>query len=315
MLGEWASPSGRDKVMGLWRPIAPRSARPAVASVAAQAEGAVRSDLGDDPPGRHSRGQRAGHEGGRPAAHRRGERQEFFRCHPRRGAQGPRQDSSSRAGSSSLARRLDSEGGQTRVEALRILVRRRPGAARDAVDTLLEKGTSFERQGTFSILADSPDPAADQALLPWLDRLIAGKVPPEIQLDLIEAAAHRPSEELRSRLQRYEASKPKNDPLSPYRETLAGGNARRGRQIFLSKAEVSCLRCHKYTMFGGRSVGGEVGPDLTGVGSRQTREYLLESIVSPDQKIAQGFESVVLATSDGKVVTGVLKGEDARKSA
>ena len=138
-------------------------------------------------------------------------------------------------------------------------------------------------------------------------------MPPEIQLDLIEAAAHRPSEELRSRLQQYEASKPKNDPLSPYRETLVGGNARRGRLIFLSKAEVSCQRCHKYTMFGGRSVGGEVGPDLTGVGSRQTREYLLESIVSPDQKIAQGFESIVLATSDGKVVTGVLKGEDAKE--
>ena len=49
------------------------------------------------------------------------------------------------------------------------------------------------------------------------------------------------------------------------------------------------------------------------MGSRQTREYLLESIVSPDQKIAQGFESVVLATSDGKVVTGVLRGEDAKE--
>jgi len=59
-----------------------------------------------------------------------------------------------------------------------------------------------------------------------------------------------------------------------------------------------------------QAFGGEVGPELTGIGSRQNREYLLESIVTPDSKIAQGFESVVLATSDGKVVTGVLRGED-----
>ena len=109
---------------------------------------------------------------------------------------------------------------------------------------------------------------------------------------------------MRAKLDQYEASRSKNDPLSPYRETLAGGDVRRGRQIFLSKAEVSCLRCHKITMSAAAGLGGEVGPELTGIGSRQNREYLLESIVTPDQKIAQGFESVVLATSDGKVVTG-----------
>ena len=32
--------------------------------------------------------------------------------------------------------------------------------------------------------------------------------------------------------------------------------------------------------------GGMVGPVLDGVGSRQTREYLLESIVFPNAKIA-----------------------------
>ena len=115
---------------------------------------------------------------------------------------------------------------------------------------------------------------------------------------------------MRSRLEQYEASKPKNDPLAPYRETLAGGNARRGRRIFLTKAEVSCLRCHKVPGLNGKPSGGEVGPELTGIGSRQNREYILESLVAPNQKIAQGFESVVLATSDGKLVTGVLRGED-----
>jgi quinoprotein glucose dehydrogenase len=312
ILGEWASPSGRDKVMGLWRPIAPRSAQPA-----AQALQPKLKALFGDKSGTI-----------RQAAIRAASSLEMKEAGPK--LVSIVLDKSSFDGTRAealkglarihaperleLARKaLELDGSRSHVEALRILVEADAVAAREAVDRLLEKGTPFERQGTFSILADSPDSSADQALLPWLDRLIAGQVPPEIQLDLIEAAARRPSREVHAKLEKYESSKPKNDPSSPYRETLVGGNAGRGRQVFLTKAEVSCLRCHKYATFGGRAVGGEVGPDLTGVGSRQTREYLLESIVSPDQKIAQGFESVVLATSDGKVVTGVLKGEDGKE--
>jgi quinoprotein glucose dehydrogenase len=56
-----------------------------------------------------------------------------------------------------------------------------------------------------------------------------------------------------------------------------------------------------------RKQGGIVGPALDGVGSRQTREYLLESIVYPNAKIAPGFETVVLQLKDGKAVTGVVK--------
>ena len=60
----------------------------------------------------------------------------------------------------------------------------------------------------------------------------------------------------------------------------------------------------------GEIPGGEVGPELSGIGARHDRAYILESIVDPNKQIAQGFESVVLATSDGKVITGVLRGED-----
>jgi quinoprotein glucose dehydrogenase len=309
MLGEWATPSGRDKVMGLWRPIAPRPAR-----LAAEALGPKLKSLFETGPGTI-----------RQAAIRAASSLEMKEAGPLLTAVVLDEGSSDSTRAEALkglgrihapdrldlARKtLESGGPRARVEALRIVVEADPASARPAVDRLLEKGSPLERQGTFAILAESPDPASDQALLPWLDRLMAGKVPPEIQLDLIEAAARRPSRELHAKLERYEASKPKGDPLAPYREALAGGNARRGRQIFFSKAEVSCLRCHKVPTFGGRSLGGEVGPDLTGVGGRQTREYILESIVNPNHQIAQGFESVVLATSDGKVVTGILRGED-----
>jgi quinoprotein glucose dehydrogenase len=94
--------------------------------------------------------------------------------------------------------------------------------------------------------------------------------------------------------------------VARFRDSLRGGDAENGRQIFLHKTEVSCLRCHKV-----RGEGGEVGPDLSGIGSRQPREYLLESIVAPNRQISKGFETVVLYLSTGRTVQGVVKAEDA----
>jgi quinoprotein glucose dehydrogenase len=143
-----------------------------------------------------------------------------------------------------------------------------------------------------------------------VDRLIAGKVAPEIQLDVIEAAKKRAETDFQVKIDRYESSKSKDDVLAPYREALIGGDASRGMTVFTTKAELECVRCHKVKASSGEPVGGEVGPELSGIGDRQTRLYLLESIVDPNKQIAQGFESVVLATSDGQVHTGVLRGEN-----
>jgi quinoprotein glucose dehydrogenase len=138
-----------------------------------------------------------------------------------------------------------------------------------------------------------------------LDKLIAGKIAPEIALDLLEAAQQRKSSEIISKLKALESSRSKTDPLAKWRETLVGGDAERGKNIFLNKAEVTCVKCHKLN-----GTGGDVGPELAGIGAKQTREYLLESIVLPDAKIAKGYDSVILELTNGKTVTGVLKSED-----
>ena len=272
MLGQWERPSGRDKVMGLWRPIPPRPAGPAAEGLRPRIE----TLLASGPEAVRQEAIRAvGSLGMKEAApwltelvakpHNADETlvevlKSLERLHD--------------GGQADLARRiLKSSSPNARVEAVRVLLQTDPLAARAAVDQMLQTGSARERQGVFAILADRPYPAAEEVLLAWLDRLRVGKVPAEIQLDLIAAAERKPSATVRARLDQYEASKPKNDPLASYRETLAGGSARRGRRIFLSKAEVSCLRCHKVTGFDGKPTGGEVGPELTGIGSRQNREY------------------------------------------
>src|SRR5262249_57424618 len=106
---------------------------------------------------------------------------------------------------------------------------------------------------------------------------------------LLEAARSSSSAEVKTKRARYEAARTRGDPLAAWREALAGGSADEGRRIFFEKAEVSCLRCHKL-----HGEGGEVGPDLAGIGSRQTREYLLESLVEPSRQIAKGYGTAVL---------------------
>lgn len=52
-----------------------------------------------------------------------------------------------------------------------------------------------------------------------------------------------------------------------------------------------------------------MGPDLSGIGAKKTREYLLESMVDPNKSIAEGFATVVVADKDGKVYAGILRKE------
>ena len=93
--------------------------------------------------------------------------------------------------------------------------------------------------------------------------------------------------------------------LARHRKTLAGGDADKGRQIVLNNAAVYCQRCHKLD-----GQGGEVGPPLNGIGAKQTREYLLESIVHPQKQIAEGWESIAVRMKGSNTVhTGVVRGE------
>ncbi|HWE03653.1 MAG TPA: PVC-type heme-binding CxxCH protein [Tepidisphaeraceae bacterium] len=186
-----------------------------------------------------------------------------------------------------------------REQAIRSLARL-PDTTAELVH-FLDTGSIGERQAALAALAEVKDPAAEQALAQAMDKLAVGEWKPELQLDLIEAARKRNAPGLVSSLQKYEASLSKADPLAEYRVALAGGNAENGRAIF-DRSDASCVRCHMI-----RRQGGIVGPALDGVGARQTREYLLESIVFPNAKIAPGFETAVLRLKDGKAVTGVVK--------
>jgi putative heme-binding domain-containing protein len=87
-------------------------------------------------------------------------------------------------------------------------------------------------------------------------------------------------------------------------EVLAKGNAERGEKIFRRK-DLSCMKCHSLAQ-----AGGQVGPELTALGSISPADYVVNSIVNPNLAIKEQFVTRVFLTSDGGVVTGILVDRD-----
>ena len=73
-----------------------------------------------------------------------------------------------------------------------------------------------------------------------------------------------------------------------------------GRTVFAK----TCAQCH--TLFG---EGGKVGPELTG-SNRADLDYLLSNILDPSALIGKDYVAHVIATADGRTLTGIIRAED-----
>jgi putative heme-binding domain-containing protein len=83
------------------------------------------------------------------------------------------------------------------------------------------------------------------------------------------------------------------------------GNADRGKKLFFDVEKSQCLKCHRLGDTGER-----IGPELTGVGGRFSRIYILESILEPSRTIAPSFGTLVVSLKSGAVVSGVKVAEN-----
>lgn len=73
-----------------------------------------------------------------------------------------------------------------------------------------------------------------------------------------------------------------------------------GRAVYAK----TCQQCH--TLFG---VGGKVGPELTG-SNRRDSSYILENVLDPSALIGKDYLAHVIATTDGRTLTGIVQSED-----
>tara|TARA_R110002096_G_scaffold316010_17_gene510442 strand:- start:7053 stop:11594 length:4542 start_codon:yes stop_codon:yes gene_type:complete len=85
------------------------------------------------------------------------------------------------------------------------------------------------------------------------------------------------------------------------------GNPHRGEQIY-RRMELQCTVCHA---IGG--VGGVIGPDLVSIGSSAPIDYLVNSLLLPNDKIKEGYHMTLVVTKSGDSVAGGLISEDDRE--
>lgn len=81
---------------------------------------------------------------------------------------------------------------------------------------------------------------------------------------------------------------------------IRGGNPSRGAVVF----ERTCAACHQVG-----DLGKKFGPNLSDVGKRLNKLELIKSILWPNEKIAKGYETIMIVDIDGKVNNGFVINE------
>jgi putative membrane-bound dehydrogenase-like protein len=161
---------------------------------------------------------------------------------------------------------------------------------RDAVSTLASR-TSYARE-LLAAIESGRVPRTELAVY-HVRQLEALKDPAiTVQLNKVWGSVRPTAADKAALVARYKAD------LMP--SALAAAKAGRGREVFAK----NCAACH--TLFG---AGGKIGPDLTG-SQRTNLDYVLSNVIDPSAIVAGDYQVTLVQTTDGRVVTGMVKLED-----
>ena len=89
-------------------------------------------------------------------------------------------------------------------------------------------------------------------------------------------------------------------PFPPIAQLLkVKGNPAIGKKLFETTA--TCAKCHKV-----RGAGKEVGPDLSEIGGKLSKEALFISILDPSAGISHNYETYLIELASGNVLSGIV---------
>jgi len=184
-----------------------------------------------------------------------------------------------------------------------LTAKRDQAAAMPLLQTALKRDEQTINQAAIATLGTMDNEASSKILADAIQMMIADKYPPGLRLDVITAAQQRKLAPLNALLTDYETARSKRDkdPLvAAYLDNAFGGDIERGSDIFRNKTAVSCIRCHKIGWDGGK-----VGPELTDLGIKHDRRYILEAIANPNAVITKGFSELKVLTEDEIILLDV----------
>ncbi|MFH5803833.1 PVC-type heme-binding CxxCH protein [Alienimonas sp. DA493] len=137
-----------------------------------------------------------------------------------------------------------------------------------------------------------------------LERAEAGELAEELR-QTVAATLHASTyHRLGDRVARVFPPPPgREKPLPSLAElTEARGDVANGKLVYMTTG--TCSKCHVV-----KGVGREVGPDLTEIGDKLSRQALFTSILYPSAGVSHNYETHTVLTEDGSVFNGLLVSE------
>jgi putative heme-binding domain-containing protein len=87
-------------------------------------------------------------------------------------------------------------------------------------------------------------------------------------------------------------------------EVASHGDAAEGEKIY-RRNDLQCIQCHAIG-----PAGGLVGPNLISLGASSQPDYVLESLLDPNARLKEGYNTLAVLTDDGRVTSGIPIGRD-----
>ena len=222
----------------------------------------------------------------------------------------------------------DKTDSSLRVKALRLLLR---FGRRDSISTVLEKndaaavqiasglgliGTADSESILKNLLAGKNTKAIRIAATSALGRTTNGRrhlvelhqtglLPNDCRYAAYEALSTSTDPEIQKIAGALKPAATKSgESLPPVSKLIRmRGDGKAGKRVFHGKG--TCGKCHKV-----HGEGKEVGPDLSEIGSKLSREALYTAILNPSAGISHNFEQHMLLTEDGLVLNGLLHSQN-----
>jgi putative heme-binding domain-containing protein len=191
-----------------------------------------------------------------------------------------------------------------RTQALSLLASRDPAAVADRVAAWLAELDAARLDEAKSVLDNFLDRREGPAALA---KALEGK---KLDADLAKLAVRdirasgRQPEDLINALSKAGSLEETNRAWTPEEKAallaeLSEGDPARGEAIF-RREDLTCMKCHAVA-----GAGGQVGPSLESIGASAPIDYLLDSILEPNKAVKENYHSVIVATDDGRLLTGI----------
>lgn len=190
-----------------------------------------------------------------------------------------------------------------RVLALALLLALQDDVSKSLAVVLDIKTPLPEREAAVKSLGKSK--AGAQALIDLVDK---GSMPAELKATAAFSVAACPDADVRKAgAEKLPLPRSKDGKILPPIAELVEmkGDARAGAAVFRNNnGGPNCIGCHQIG-----DEGRQVGPPLTTIGNKLSREQFFEAVLTPSASILMSFELFIVKTKDGAIKTGI-KTED-----